>query len=82
MTRYVLNNALRHGVRSWRDTEADPFSSGPWYARWTGFAWSRYKEPEALWPVVHPRLAPYEFYAPIWPSDVPGHAVRARYAGS
>ena len=80
VTRYVLNNALRHGVRDWRVTEADPFSSGPWYARWTGFPWSRYKDPEVLWPVVHPGMSPYEFYAPIWPSDVPGHTVRARYA--
>ena len=81
VTRYILNNDLRHGLRNWRiEKEADPYSSGPWYARWTHYAWSRFKDPDALWPVVHPRSSPYEFYARIAPDDVPGHAVRARYA--
>ena len=82
VTRYILNTALRHGVRNWRDNEADPYSSGPWYIRWRSFLWSRFEDPEARWPVVHPRCSPYEFYAPIWPDDVPGHAVRARYANT
>ena len=81
VTRYILNNALRHGVRNWRrDKDADPYSSGPWYIRWGSYAWSRFEDPEALWPIAHPRSSPYEFYSYIAPDDVPGHAVRARYA--
>ena len=80
-TRYILNNALRHGARnSRRDKDADPYSSGPWYVRWKQYAWSRFRDHAALWPIVPPSNTYDLHYADISPDDVPGHAVRARYA--
>ena len=79
--RYILNNALRHGVLLPKVNEPDPYSSGPWYFRWGQRAWSRFKDPQALWPIAHPRDTPqYEIHPFIEPDEVPGHGVRARYA--
>ena len=54
-TRYILNNALRHGVLDPRTQRPDPYSSGPWYFRWLDKAWSRFRDPAHKWPIAHPR---------------------------
>ena len=82
--RYVLNNGQRHGAWDPLTNRPDPYSSGPWYVRWRGKAWSRYREPEHRWPVVHPNGLDccYHHYPIADPGETPGWVVRARYANA
>ena len=63
--RYVLNNGRKHGSWTKKD-EPDPFSSGPWFVRWS----SAPRRPSRRAPVARSRY--YDWLACIGVNDVPG----------
>jgi len=72
-TRYVLNNARRHGIRL-PAGQPDPFSSAPYYCHWTAGLFAAFRE--AVWPIVPGSNLDWHHYPVLDINEVPGWTFR------